>query len=448
MKAIRMKSRIKLKRGPKRQLNKYIFFSVIWLALISLRPALIQAGTVQFSLVQHSTNNIFQTYQPVSDWLTTGSFFFGGDSSSLALYGGLDFNYLYKYSGLSSVGGQLGVDYLIPVGSKSAFYLAAEGQGVLFKDLYNNFNHAGLKLVASFKSYLTPATVLRLESQSIYRSYKLGIFDYFSEMVNLSLDHYFKTRTTLKVEASYGYKYFYHPGEIAIIEGEAAPVAMISSSAPVYGLSSVNQPTSFFISQQGGPGGGHGRPADNYKQGGSYSLRGVPYQTVYYTDPRSIQILAVSGLLAQGLGDRVGLSLGGMKQWNLKGENPFSASDEYYNVENPTSDLFSWQGFSLKAKLTASLTDRLQAEIQYDYLNREFPGLESLDLEGVSLEVIREDRRHQLSTMVQLDLARVSFFVSYSYISNASNDPWFDWSGNFISGGLKWNLSVSKSNQR
>jgi len=447
MKSIRIKSRIKLKTGPKRLPNKYIFSSVIWLALLSLRPVLIQAGTVQFSLVQHSTTNIFQTYQPVSDWLTAGNLSFGGDSSSLSLYGGLDFNYLYKYSGLSSIGGQLGIDYLIPVGSKSAFYLAAEGQGVLFKDLYNNFNHAGLKLIASFKSYLTPATVLRLESQSIYRSYKLGIFDYFSEMVNLSLDHYFKTRTTVKVEASYGYKYFYHPGEIALIEEETTPVATISSSTSVHSRSSINQAAGFFVAQQGGPGGGHGHPADNYKQGGSYSLRGIPYQTVYYTDQRSIQMVTVSGLLAQGLGDRVGLSLGGMKQWNLKGENPFSASDEYYSVENPTSDLFSWQGTGLKVKLTASLTDRLQAEIQYDYLNREFPGLESLDLEGVSLGVIREDRRHQLSTLVQLDLARVSFFVSYSYISNASNDPWFDWSGNFISGGLKWNLSVSKSKQ-
>nr|HUM35147.1 hypothetical protein [Candidatus Saccharicenans sp.] len=260
--------------------------------------------------------------------------------------------------------------------------------------------------------------------------------------------HYFKTRTTVKVEASYGYKYFYHPGEIALIEEETTPVATISSSTSVHSRSSINQAAGFFVAQQGGPGGGHGHPADNYKQGGSYSLRGIPYQTVYYTDQRSIQMVTVSGLLAQGLGDRVGLSLGGMKQWNLKGENPFSASDEYYSVENPTSDLFSWQGFSLKAKLTASLTDRLQAEIQYDYLNREFPGLESLDLEGVSLGVIREDRRHQLSTLVQLDLARVSFFVSYSYISNASNDPWFDWSGNFISGGLKWNLSVSKSKQQ
>lgn len=447
MKPIRIKSRIKLKTGPKRQLSKHIFFSVIWLALISLRPVLIQAGTVQFSLVQHSTTNIFQTYQPVSDWLTAGNLSFGGDSSSLSLYGGLDFIYLYKYSGLSSIGGQLGVDYLIPAGSKSAFYLAAEGQGVLFRDLYNNFNHAGLKLVASFKSYLTPATVLRLESQSTYRRYQLGIFDYFSEMVNLSLDHYFKTRTTVKVEASYGYKYFYHPGEIAIIEEETAPVATISSSTSVHSLFSINQASGFFVAQQGGPGGGHGHPADNYNQGGSYSLRGIPYQTVYYTDPRSIQIVTVSGLLAQGLGDRVGLSLGGMKQWNLKGENPFSSSDEYYSVENPTSDLFSWQGTGLNAKLTANLTDRLQAEIQYNYLSREFPGLESLDLEGVSLGVRREDKRHQLSTLVQLDLARVSFFITYAYISNASNDPWFDWSGNFISGGLKWNLSVSKSKQ-
>jgi hypothetical protein len=179
--------------------------------------------------------------------------------------------------------------------------------------------------------------------------------------------------------------------------------------------------------------------------GGSYSIRGSPYQTIYFTGKRSLQVFSVSGLLAQGLGDRLGLSLSALKQWNLKGENPFASSDELFMVENPTYDQFSWEGYSLRAKLTALLSDNLKSELQYNYFSRKFPGLDSLDLEGNSLGITREDSRHQFSARLQLDLRRVSFFINYAYIKNSSTDPWFSWSGNIISGGLTWNPQVSPS---
>ncbi len=403
------------------------------------------ASTVQFSLTHNATSNIFQSYQPLSDQLTSASFYFGGDSKSVSLYGDFNLIYLYKYSGLSSFSGKLGADYLIPVGSRSAFYFALEGEGVLFRSLYDYFNNGTIRLVANFKSYLDASTILRLDTISQLRDYKYSIFDYFSENLTLSLDHFFPSKTTIKIEARYGYKLYFHPGIISSGGEEtlAAASEVFSGTGP--GVLADDRP--ILLPQaalQGGPG-GNGGPGQNYGMGGSYSLRGIPYQTVYYTGSQNIQIVSLSGLLAQGLGDRLGLSLSALKQWNLRGENPFASSDELFMVENPTYDQFSWEGYSLSAKLTAQLSENLNGVVQYDYFSRKFPGIDSLDLEGNSLGLVRQDKRHQFSARIQLDLRRVSLFINYTYLKNSSTDPWFRWSGNTISGGLIWNLQVSPS---
>lgn len=415
-----------------------------WLMVLFLAGSL-SASTVQFTLTHNATSNIFQAYQPLSDQLTSASLYFGGDSEGISLYGDFNLSFLYKYSGLSSFAGKLGADYLVPAGSRSAFYFALEGEGVLFRSLYDYFNHGTIRFVANFKSYLDAATILRLDTLSQLRDYKYSIFDYFSENVSLSLDHYFPSKTTLKIEAGYGYKLYFHPGIISSTGEETPLLAAQVYSAASFGALAYRGPVLLpQAALQGGPG-GHGGPRQNYEMGGSYSIRGIPYQTIYYTGSQNIQVASISGLLAQGLGDRLGLSLGALKQWNLRGQNPFASSDELFMVENPTYDQFSWEGYSLTAKLTALLSENLNGVFQYDYFSRKFPGIDSLDLEGNSLGITREDKRHQFSARVQLDLRRVSLFINYAYIKNNSTDPWFTWDGNVISGGLTWNLQVTPS---
>ncbi|MDI6849151.1 MAG: hypothetical protein QME69_05095, partial [Candidatus Saccharicenans sp.] len=142
-----------------------------WLLLLFL-VGYSAGSTVQFSLAHNATSNIFQSYQPLSDQLTNASFSFGGDSEPISLYGDFNLSFLYKYSGLSSFSGKLGADYLVPAGSRSAFYFALEGEGVLFRSLYNYFNHGTIRLVANFKSYLDASTILRLDTISQLRDYK------------------------------------------------------------------------------------------------------------------------------------------------------------------------------------------------------------------------------------------------------------------------------------
>ncbi|MGC8892107.1 MAG: hypothetical protein ACP5P6_05835 [Candidatus Saccharicenans sp.] len=453
MKTLSLGSGIKQVLNCQNEILKLMIINLL-IAIFSFSPAL--ATTFQFSLAHNSTNNIFQSYQPVSDQITTAGLSFGGDSSSVTLYGNLDLNYLYRYSELSSFDGKLGADYLVPIGQKSAFYFALEGEAVIFRSLYDYFNNGTGRFIANFKGYLSGSTIFRIDTISQYKNYKYGIFDNLSENVSMSLNQYFSSRTTIKIEANYGYKYYLHPGLISTT-GTTSTSALTGSGTYSLGsyslfenlssLGAINEimnQGSIIASSMGQQGMGRGNPKDNYKNGGKYSISGVPYQTVYYTGGKSIQIMALSGLISQGLGDHLEASFSGTKQWYLKGENPFSSSDEIFMVENPTYDQFSWQGYALKAKLAAELSDKLHSEFQYDYFSKEFPGITSLDLSGNSLGITRQDTRHQFTASLELNLSRVSFFVNYYYIKNSSNDPWYTWNGSIISGGLTWSLGSSK----
>jgi outer membrane protein TolC len=63
-----------------------------------------------------------------------------------------------------------------------------------------------------------------------------------------------------------------------------------------------------------------------------------------------------------------------------------------------------------------------------------------MDLEGNSLGVVREDRKRQVEAVMEKDFPKFSLFLSYSYVDNSSNDPFFRWKGHFFSAGVEWNL--------
>ena len=125
-----------------------------------------------------------------------------------------------------------------------------------------------------------------------------------------------------------------------------------------------------------------------------------------------------------------------MKQWTLSGEYPFTSVEEFYMVENPSYDRFSWTGYQLGSQLTVLIPWNIELKINYTIANKEFLGIESMNLDGEPLGVIRKDERRQFEAKV----SKFSLFFSYINIDNDSNDPFFDWQGNFFSAGIEWNM--------
>lgn len=364
------------------------------------------ADTIALSFLQNATDNVFQNTYGGADQLSNLNFYINKNLGQFSLYTEGNYSYLHENSHLAYYTQDLGLDYLYPVNEKSALYFSTAGRGAFYRSEYSDFNYLSLNFFAAFKSYLSQTSILKSNYSIEYKNYSSSFFDFISHTVFLSLDKYLQSKTTLKAEMNWGYKYFLHP--------------YISQEIITY---EENQP---FHRGKG--------------KGKHYS--GMQDQFIIRTDGegQGIQILSLNGLIAQGLGNIAGLRFIVTKQWTLSGNNPFTYIEEFYSVENPSYDRFSWEGYQFGSQLSVLIPWNIKLKLGYTMADKRFPGIESLSLEGNSLGITREDTRKHIEASVTKDFSRLSVFLSYSYIDNTSNDPFFNWSANFFSLGIEWNI--------
>jgi len=385
-------------------------------------------GTVNFSFNEHATQNLFQTKDAVADQISTFSLALDHDFSALSFLAKAEYSAFNQTSGMSFFAADLGLDYLVTAGPKSAFYFAAGGAGEFYRQTYEAFSSLGANLLGAFKTYLVPSSILKLQWQGQYVVYRDSLFDFLSQTASLSIDKYFPTRTTLKADAEYGYKYFLHP----FLPEPAQPM------------------TSTTLMSGGGPGGQGLSGTGSGGSGGGWG--GRQYQGGYGFIPRyssegggaGIGHVSASLLAAQGIGDIVGLSASAVRQWIVSGENPFLSIEEFYFVQNPSSDSFSWDGYQLTGRITLNFPRDVALKTGYTYSDKAYPGVESMSLDGVPLGVVRNDLRHLFDARLQKDFRRFSVFLAYSYVDNTSTDPLFIWKSNSIMGGVEWNLPTGR----
>ena len=401
------------------------------LPVLLLAAGAAQGGTVFLSFNQHATPNLFQTRDAVADRVSAFSLAVDQDLSALSLLADLSYSAFHETPGLSFLSAGVGLDYLRPVGGKSAFYFALGGTGQFYRQAYAAFSSLGVNLLGAFKTYLAPSSILKLQWQGAYASFNDSLFDFLSQTASLSIDKYLPTRTTLKAEAEWGTKFFLHPFLPEPVEPLTEPVAALAAPrGPGAGTAS-------------GSGSGSG-------SGGGWG--GRQYEGGYGFIPRyssegggaGIGHVGLSFLAAQGLGDVVGLSVSALKQWTVSGENPFLSIEEFYLVQNPSADAFSWQGHQLNARVTLNLPWEVELKSGYTYSDRNFPGVESLGLDGAPLGEVRSDIRRLFETRLEKDFRRLTVFLAYAWVDNDSNDPLFDWKSHSIMGGFEWNLPTGR----
>ena len=414
---------------PGISLNRLLALSLPFLFLVAMAaaPTQLPAETISFSLFQGMTNNLYQNYLGVSDMISRLSLEADKNIGSFSLFTQGDLSYVLENSDLTYYTHLVGADYLWPVGEKSALYLGVLGRGAFYRQSYTDFNYLALQGRVSFKSYLNPSSILQIDSLAEVRDYAGSIYDHFNSSVEITLDKYWSSRTTLKTGLFWGWKAYRHP--------------FLPSAEDAY--------TSSSFSLMGGMGGGspwRNSSGKGYHHGSPKGYTGM----TDYAQPggegagQSIQVAALSLLVAQGLGERVGLRVTATQQWNIAGENPFRTLDEYYLVENPTYDRFAWSGRIISGLLTVVAPWNIEGKIGYTVSWKNFPGIESYDLEGNPLGVEREDKRYEMAARLEKNFRQVSLYLSLVLVSHHSNDPYFDWQGYFISGGLSWNFFVGR----
>ena len=386
-------------------------------AAVMLILGTLRADTLTLYLNQSTTDNLFQNSYAEGDVLSNLGYSLDKTLGRFTLVAEGSFAYLFENPDLTYYIQDVGLDRVWTIGTKSGFYASLTGRGTLYRADFSDFNYVSVNAYGAFKSYLSPTSILKAEYSLSFRDYRLSQFDQVSQAVDVWLDKYLQSRTTLKAGMSWGYKYYPHPFEAA------------EPSSEYEGVPS-DQPGA----------GGMGKGMGWGKQGGMV-LEPVPLPEVGRLEQgRGIQTLTLSGLIAQGLSDGIGLRISGVKQWSLSGENPFAQVWEFYMVENPFYDRFSWAGHELGAQLTALVPWDVQLQLSYAYSLKRFPGIEVIDLEGQATGIPREDTRHRWQARIEKDLSRFSLYLAYNLIENGSTDAVFDWNGNFFAVGIEWKL--------
>jgi hypothetical protein len=384
-----------------------------------------QGSTVTMSFNQHSTQNLFQTRDAVAEQISAFSLAIDQDFSALSLLANLEYSAFRQTSGLNFFAADAGLDYLLPAGAKSAFYFAAGGAGTYYSQEYGAFSSLGASLVGAFKTYLAPSSILKLQWQGVTSVYKDSLFDFLSQIATFSIDKYFETRTTFKADAEWGYKYFLHPFLPEPAEVLTEPSATYSAPGGM-GMGT-------------GSGSGQGGGGQHYQGGNGFIPR-----TSSEGGGAGIGHASLSLLAAQGIGDILGLSVSALRQWIVSGENPFLAIEEFYLVQNPSADSFSWEGRQFTGRATLNLPWSVELKAGYTYNDKTFPGVESMSPEGVPLGIVRNDQRRLFEARTEKNFRRVTIFLAYSWVDNRSTDPLFVWKSHFIMGGFRWDLPAGR----
>jgi hypothetical protein len=380
----------------------------IFILSVLILGSTLTADSFSLSFTQNMTDNLFQNSLAEKDQLSTFGFYMDKNFSKFSLFAESSYSHLYENPDLTSFTPDIGVDYISPLNEKSAFYFSLTGRGAFYRSDYSDFNYLSANFFAAFKSYISQTSIFKSNYSFDYKNYKDSVYDFISHSLMVSLDKYLQTKTTLKAEMDWGYKHF--------LSSYIHPDDMAAEGHRYYGK-------------------GRGK-------GSTYGNGTAQYQPISQSEAQGIQVFSISGLIAQGLGNYVGINLSGLKQWVLSGENPFSYIEEFYAVENPSYDRFSWDGYQLGSQLSLLLPWNIQMKLGYTLSEKEFPGIESMDLEGNPLGVTRKDKRNQIEVRTEKNFPKFSVFVFYSYINNNSNDLYFDWNGHFLSFGIEWNISL------
>lgn len=377
--------------------------------LLLLSAGVLRSDTLSFSLFQNMTDNLFQNTYAEPDHLSHLSFSIDKNFSRLSLFGSGEYSYLFENSAVTYYSSDVGLDYLQTLSAKSALYFSLTGRGYFYKSDYSDYNYLSVNGYIALKSYLSQTSILKSNYTLEYKNYRTPIFDFLSHSLFISADKYFPSKTTIRAEMNWGYKYFFQPYLTTTPE---TPVEMPSS-----------------------PGGkGRGKHAG---MGNNQNTSETPV-SVPREGGEGIQVFSAGILLAQGIGNKIGLNLTGLKQWVLSGQNPFGLVEEFYMVENPSYDRFSWGGIQLGSQVSFLMPWSVDLKADFLYTDKTFQGIESLSLNGEPLGVARKDQRSQVGVFVQKSFARITLFLSYSYVVNRSNDPYYDWEGNYLTVGFTW----------
>jgi hypothetical protein len=343
------------------------------------------------------SDNIFLNASAVRDFVSqfqadlnyaSNKFNFYLDASSGIYTKNPEFNSYYIEPGIEFL------QYLKKKG-RSAFYLNLSYMVLNYKELYRDFNYNGPRLQAGLKLYSSPQTLLKAGYLLLIRDYtNYASFDFYNQTAFVEFNRFFKSQTTLRLQAGVNYRYYPHIAD-EYQEGENYNYYNYQSHGNMNNQGQNNQP-------------GNPQPALQY---------------------HSTAVPNIYGLLrlAQGIGTRTGITGEAEFRHNFRGLEDADALVKNAYIIYPYNDNYLWDGLRLTLILKAVLFEEFSLEGRFSYFAKNYPGIYIMDEEGnVTAPLIeREDVLLLAAINLKKEFRKFNIFANLTYRDNESNDDYF-----------------------
>jgi len=380
------------------KIQKYSLITLIF--VIGIQTQINFAQTFfNFQVHGSYTDNIFQNYSPVEDYISSGNFtIYHQTKSKTTLYYNGNLNLFSQYTDLLNHNHHIGISKKQTIGDgKNVAYFGGYARFRIDKPVYEIYDNNNFYGFASVKYYLSPTIMFRGKNTLGMRAYvNYTDYSYFENVLSLNISKFFQTRTTFQTGIDYYYK--------------------------------------------------------DYTENQTYlvpSPNGL-FSRTYVIDSPKVSQLVASLKIAQSVSSLTAVQAQYLIRNTLSGENRFAELDEFYTDEVLFDDHYSYSGQELSMSIKQYLPFQLVLDVSGYYLEKSYNNRSVYDLEGNELPEEGKRQDYQSSFSGQLNkkfsgekipvLKSLDLFANYSYRTNISNDLYYNASSGFISAGIDVNF--------
>jgi len=350
------------------------------------------------------SDNIFMNASKVKDYISQLDTDLNFSLERFNLYLEASADIYTDSTGFNSFSIEPGVEYRHFLKGRDSVSMGLSYRVLNYKELYTDFNYSGPRFQAGTKFYITPQTLFKVNYRFQSRNYtNYESFDFYNHTAFVEIDRFFKSQTSLRLQAGFNYRYYPH-----IVEG--------------YDFGDDYNYYNHHGSQ------GKGNPF-----GGPHS-QNLEYNTL------SVPNLYGLVQIAQGIGTRFAITGEAEIRHNFQGLDLDRAETLIKNayVLYPLNDDYLWDGSRLSLKLNIVLFKTLSLEGEFSYFDKDYPGIYIMDAEDNAVEPLTQRKDSLLFYQLKMSkrIGKFDLFSRLSYRDNDSTDDYFLYKMLTISAGI------------
>ncbi len=151
--------------------------------------------------------------------------------------------------------------------------------------------------------------------------------------------------------------------------------------------------------------------------------------------------------IGQSLGEQTGMNGYVVVRKNLSDGSRYlidPADTSIYYEEEIFNDIYSYEGIETGVGLKHYFTQSVELSLEAKYMIRNYTSLPAVSNSGTELNDLREDKQFGLGAGLAFDLSKaikgLSLSANWNYFKNNSNDYYYEFTNQIISGSLDYNF--------